>query len=262
TDALVCSWPRGLRKYAFPPVSLIAQTLCKVREDKEQILLVAPFWPNRTWFSELMLLSSIPPWCIPLSMDFLSQEKGTIWHPRPDLWNLHLWTSETFHLQRLYNLKWCIFVNWCASQREGSMEMWHQISAILPPRRHLSASTLKVQVAAISANYDLVEGRSVGKHNLVIRFLRGARRLNPPRLCLIPSWDLSVVLQALQQDPFEPLQSVDLSALSMKTAVLTALTSVKRVRDLQVLSINDSCLEFEPADSHIILRPQPGYMPK
>ncbi len=29
TDALAHSWPRGLRKYAFPPVSLLAQTLCK-----------------------------------------------------------------------------------------------------------------------------------------------------------------------------------------------------------------------------------------
>ncbi len=42
TDALAHSWLQGLHKYAFPPVSLLAQTLCKVREDKEQVLLVAP----------------------------------------------------------------------------------------------------------------------------------------------------------------------------------------------------------------------------
>ncbi|KAL0180444.1 hypothetical protein M9458_025886, partial [Cirrhinus mrigala] len=93
---------------------------------------------------------------------------------------------------------------------------------------HLSALTLKVHVAAISANHDFVEGRSVGKHDLIVRFLRGVQRLNPPRPNLIPSWDLAVVLQALQQDPFEPLQSVEINALSMKTALLTALTSVKR----------------------------------
>ncbi len=61
TDALAHSWPRGLRKYAFPPVSLLAQTLCKVREDEERVLLVAPYWPNRTWFPELMLLATAPP---------------------------------------------------------------------------------------------------------------------------------------------------------------------------------------------------------
>ncbi|KAL0168459.1 hypothetical protein M9458_036681, partial [Cirrhinus mrigala] len=111
-------------------------------------------------------------------------------------------------------------------------------------------------------NYDFVEGRSVGKHNLVIKFLRGTRRLNPPRQHLIPSWDLAVVLQALQQDLFVPLQSVDLNALSIKTALLTALILVKRVGDLQALSVNGSCLESGPADSHVDLRPRPGYVPK
>ncbi len=42
-DALAHSWPGGLHKYAFPPVSLLAQTLCKVRDDEEQVLLVAPY---------------------------------------------------------------------------------------------------------------------------------------------------------------------------------------------------------------------------
>ncbi|KAI2651034.1 ORF V: Enzymatic polyprotein [Labeo rohita] len=47
-DALAHSWPLG-PKYAFPPVSLLAQTLCKIREDEEQVLLVVPYWPTRTW---------------------------------------------------------------------------------------------------------------------------------------------------------------------------------------------------------------------
>jgi hypothetical protein len=94
TDALAHSWPRDLRKYAFPPVSLLAQTLCKVREDEEQVLLVAPYWPNRTWFPELVLLATAPPWPIPLREDLLSQRRGTLWHPRPDLWKLHVWSLD------------------------------------------------------------------------------------------------------------------------------------------------------------------------
>ncbi|KAL0168330.1 hypothetical protein M9458_036552, partial [Cirrhinus mrigala] len=167
--------------------------------------------------------------------------------------------------RRLYDLKWRIFVNWCSSHGKDPRNCG--IKSVLSflqegLDRHLSASTLKVHVAAISANHDLVGGRSVGKHHLIIRFLRGARRLNPPRSHLIPSWDLAVVLQGLQQDPFEPLQSVELDALSFKTALLTALTSIKRVGDLQALSVNSSCLEFGPADSHVVLRPWPGYVPK
>ncbi len=94
TDALAHSWPRALRKYAFPPVSLLAQTLCKLREDEEQVQLVAPHWPTRTWFPELISLATAPPWRIPLRKDLLSQGLGTIWHPRPDLWNLHVWLLD------------------------------------------------------------------------------------------------------------------------------------------------------------------------
>ncbi|KAL0161431.1 hypothetical protein M9458_045156, partial [Cirrhinus mrigala] len=127
----------------------------------------------------------------------------------------------------LYDLKWRIFVNWCSSQgkdprRCGIETVLSFLQGGLD--RHLSASTLKVRVAAVSANHDLVEDRS--------------------------------------QDPFELLQSVDINALSMKTALLTAITSVKRVGDLQALSVNGSCLEFGPADSHVVLRPWPGYVPK
>ncbi len=78
----------------------------------------------------------------------------------------------------------------------------------------LSPFTLKVYVAAIAANHDPVEGKSVGKHDLVIRFLRGAGRLNHPRPPSIPSWDLSLVLRELQQGPFDPLQTVELKFLS------------------------------------------------
>ncbi len=84
----------GSMQVCIPPVSLLAQTLCKVREDEEQVLLVAPFWPTRTWFPELILPATAPPWPIPLRKDFLSQGLGTIWHPRPDLWNLHVWLLD------------------------------------------------------------------------------------------------------------------------------------------------------------------------
>ncbi len=129
-------------------------------------------------------------------------------------------------------------------------------------RDWLSPSTLKVYVAAIAANHDPVEGKSLGKHDWVIRFLRGARRLNHPAPLSIPSWDLSLVLRALQQGPFEPLQTVEPKFLSIKTLLLLALASVKRVGDLHAFSVDYSCLDFGLADSQIIPRPRPGYVNK
>ncbi len=135
-------------------MSLLAQTLCKVREEEEQIMLVAPYWPTRTR------------------------------------------APSTRHA---YALKWNLFVEWCSSHREDPRRC--PIRVVLSflqqgLERRLSPSTLKVYVAAIAAN---------AKHDWVVRFLRGARRLNPPRPPSIPSWDLSLVLRALQQGPFEPL---------------------------------------------------------
>ncbi len=164
-----------------------------------------------------------------------------------------------------FALKWNLFVEWCSSHREDPRRC--PIRVVLSflqqgLERRLSPSTLKVYVAAIAANHDPVEGKSVGKHDWVVRFLRGARRLNPPRPPSIPSWDLSLVLRALQQGPFEPLQTVEPKFLSMKTLLLLALASIKRVGDLHAFSVDDSCLQFGPADSQIILRPRPGYVPK
>ncbi len=111
-------------------------------------------------------------------------------------------------------------------------------------------------VAAIAAHHDAVDGRSLGKHDLIVRFLKGARRMNPSRSPLVPSWDLSIVLAGLQRGPFEPL------FLSLKTALLTALTSIKWVGDLQAFSVSEECLVFGPFYSHVVLRPRPGYVPK
>ncbi len=86
--------------------------------------------------------------------------------------------------------------------------------------------------------------------------------MNPPRPLAVPTWDLPTVLRALKGPPFEPLQSTNLRSLSLKTALLLALASVKRVGDLQALSISPACLEFGPNDSKVVLKPRHGYVPK
>ncbi len=50
--------------------------------------------------------------------------------------------------------------------------------------------------------------------------------------------------------------------LSAKTALLTTLTSIKKVGDLQEFSVSEECLVFGPVYSHVVLRPWPGHMPK
>ncbi len=55
---------------------------------------------------------------------------------------------------------------------------------------------------------------------------------------------------------WQPLQSVDLESLSLKTALLQALASVKRMCGLQTLSVISTCLQFGPNDTKVILKPK------
>ncbi len=76
-----------------------------------------------------------------------------------------------------YRLKWNLFVDWCSPRREDPLGC--PIAVVLSflqdgLERRLSPSTLKVYVAhfeAVAAHHDTVDGKSVGKHDLVIRFV-------------------------------------------------------------------------------------------
>ncbi len=94
--------------YAFPPIKLIPAVLCRVKVSGARLLLIAPFWPSQTWFSELTPLLYRSPWEIPIRRDLLSQLQGKIWHPQPELLQkLQHWTNRA--------------VNWvnCTSQTPG-----------------------------------------------------------------------------------------------------------------------------------------------
>ncbi|XDV20045.1 hypothetical protein PO909_025427 [Leuciscus waleckii] len=72
-----------------------------------------------------------------------------------------------------------------------------------------------------------------------------SRPLETP--CLVPGWDAEVLGDLPQ-------------------AVVDTITSSRapttRVGDLLAFLVNESCLEFVPANSHVVLRTRPGYVPK
>ncbi|KAL0149377.1 hypothetical protein M9458_055415, partial [Cirrhinus mrigala] len=149
--------------------------------------------------------------------------------------------SQAPSTRRLYALKWRLFTSW---YRRHNLDPVHcPIGSVLEfLQSHFSEgvtpATLKVYVAAISAEHAPTEGVSVGCHPLVSRFMQGSRRLRPFCPAQIPSWDLSIVLEGLTGHPFEPLESVPEKLLTLKTVLLVALSSLKRVGNLQTLSIS------------------------
>ena len=86
-DAFSISW-RGIRAYAFPPIALIPRVLQKIRGDQASVLLVAPYWPRRPWFLEVMDLLAGMPLTLPVRQDLVVQPVSGIRHQQPA--NLHL----------------------------------------------------------------------------------------------------------------------------------------------------------------------------
>lgn len=96
-------------------------------------------------------------------------------------------------------------------------------------------STIKVYLPSIIACHVGFDGTTVGQHPLIRRFMKGAHRSLPVSRKSVLEWDLSMVLEALSQQPFEPLGNISFKLLSFKTALLLDLASVKCVSDLQAL---------------------------
>ncbi|KAI2665856.1 Transposon Ty3-G Gag-Pol polyprotein [Labeo rohita] len=167
--------------------------------------------------------------------------------------------------RKLYALKWKLFTSWCGRHQQDPVNC--PVGSVLEfLQDRLSAglthSTLKVYVAGIVAYHAPLDGLSVGRNPLVTRFLRGALRLRPPVRPQVPSWDLSVVLEALCLLPFELNDEISDRHLTIKMVLFLALSSLKRVGDLQALSVAPCFLDFAPDLSKAFLYPRTGYVPK
>ncbi len=166
--------------------------------------------------------------------------------------------------RKLYSSKWRVFESWCLARAIDPVNC--PVGPVLEFLQErlttgAAATTLRVYVAAIAARRELDEV-SLGRHQMVSAFMRGVRRLRPVRPMAVPSWDLSVVLEGLEAAPFELLESAPERILTLKVTLLLALTSLKRVGGLQVLSVSEMWMDFAPDLVKVTLRPRSGYIPK
>ncbi len=144
--------------------------------------------------------------------------------------------------RKLYSSKWGVFESWCFTRAIDPVNC--PVGPVLEFLQErltagAAATTLRVYVAAIAARRELDE-IPLGRHRMVSAFMRGVRHLRPVRPTAVPSWDLSVVLEGLVTAPFEPLESASERILTLKVALLLALTSLKRVGNLQAFSVSET----------------------
>ena len=78
-----------IHAYAFPPFHLIPAVINKIRLSQCKIVLIAPLWPDRPWFPELLGLLVSPPVSLPVIQNLLAQLKGRILHQNLGHLQLH-----------------------------------------------------------------------------------------------------------------------------------------------------------------------------
>jgi hypothetical protein len=90
-DGLSLQWGRGLL-YAYPPLGLLPVVIQKVAQEEATMILIAPWWPRRSWFPGLLALLRDVPRLLPLDNPLLlSQKKGRLIHPQPEIFHLVAW---------------------------------------------------------------------------------------------------------------------------------------------------------------------------
>ena len=67
----------------------------------------------------------------------------------------------------------------------------------------------------------------------------------PPVRKLLPEWDLSLVLDMLKKEPFEPIKFVSLKYITWKTVFLIAITTFRRCDHLQSLRIGEGSVNVQ-----------------
>ena len=91
TDALLQPWD-DLQAYAFPPIAIIRRVLVKLRSSRNcELTLIAPFWPQREWFPDLLELLSDVPITLSSRKDLLRQPHFHRFHQNLPMLRLTAW---------------------------------------------------------------------------------------------------------------------------------------------------------------------------
>ena len=99
-DAMSMEWESTFG-YAFPPFTLLPHVLRKIRLSASCcIILVAPLWPRRSWFNDLLDLLVDLPVPLPVLPDLLSQPPTRFLHQNPGMLHLHAWKLSSVESDR------------------------------------------------------------------------------------------------------------------------------------------------------------------
>ena len=202
-DAFRHPWD-DLDLYALPPFPLVGLVIARVRESSRVTMtLVAPLWPEKEWFADLLLLLTQPLLALPWWDSLLRQPHCNIFHQGVHVLNLHVWRlkryfrklgfsgravrvlsgclrSSTLHL---YQSRWQIFYGWCRGRGVAPVNATVPVVVdFLIHLRHdkgLSGSAVKGYSSALNSVLAL-KGRDIASTREITMLLRSFSRSVDP----------------------------------------------------------------------------------
>lgn len=174
-----------------------------------------------------------------------------------------LLASRRQSTNKIYSRTWSKFATWCRSNdiNPSRPKVKHILEFLQEGvEKGLSTNTIKRQLATISSILGPRKHGTISTHHDAKRFIKGLKLLNPPTVHRFPTWNLHLVLKVLMGQPFEPLDSVPLKFVTLKTVFLVAITSARRVSELGSLSTHPNLCSFQ--NDRVVLRLDPSFMPK
>ena len=284
-DTLTLPW-EDLDAYAFPPTAILRKVVEKlVHSPCKRLILIAPGWPNMTWFWDLVNMSSQVPLSLPNLPNLLTQPFNQIPHRNLTNLNLHAWLLEPQQsnnravaateamaarieahqrsTRSVYEAKWAIFTKWCIT---------NQVDFRSPPVKSVADFLLylfedkKLQPSTIDGYRSAIADKlgsttvNISKDDNLTCLLESFHRDRPKGRRGIPSWNLSLVLHQLTKAPFEPLREASLKHLTFKTVFLLALGSGKRRSEIHAWQHKN--IRYQADWSKVSLYPSPSFLSK
>ncbi|CAC5386376.1 unnamed protein product [Mytilus coruscus] len=111
-----------------------------------------------------------------------------------------------------YSSKFEKFNSWCGERQiDPYSANLNQVADFLAYLFHsgLQYRTIAGYRSMLSAVLPPVQNFPVGQHPNIVRIIKGVFNSRPPKVKILPEWNLKLLLQALEKKPFEPMQEVD-----------------------------------------------------
>ena len=147
---------------------------------------------------------------------------------------------------KVYDNRWAAFATWCHTEKLDPLKCGipkvADFLSYLFEEKSLGCRTISGYKSVISSTWSSVGNNTLVDNAVIRELIKSFYQQNPPADKYIPTWNLALVLDALRKPPFEPLVSISLANLAVKTLFLIALSSGRRRSELHAMVVRGTAL--------------------